>query len=161
MDPATGTTVERCHERVMHLLETLQQQNVKIIIPTPALAEVLVKAGSGGPELLRILSSSKHFRIVAFDERSAIEFAARQANRLVSNVRSPASSRAKAKFDDQIVAISAVENVATIYSDDDDIAKLVENRFKVIKIVDIPLPPELGQGKLPFEMTKSESAPES
>ena len=63
VDPATGEPVDRCHERVTHLLETLQQQNAKIIIPTPALAEVLVRVTTGGPELLRILASSKHFRI--------------------------------------------------------------------------------------------------
>ena len=35
IDPATGKPVDRCHERVMHLLESLQQQNAKIVIPTP------------------------------------------------------------------------------------------------------------------------------
>ena len=43
-DPATGKPVDRCHERVTHLLETLQQENTKIVIPTPALAEALVRA---------------------------------------------------------------------------------------------------------------------
>ena len=80
-DPATGKPVDRCRERVTHLLETLQQENAKIVIPTPALAEVLVRAAKGGPEFLRILSSSKHFRIAPFDERAAVEFAARQAER--------------------------------------------------------------------------------
>jgi hypothetical protein len=112
----------------MHLLESLQQQNAKIVIPTPALAEVLVRAAKGGPEFLRILSSSKHFRIAPFDERAAVEFAARQAER-----------------------IAAVESATTIYSDDEDIAKLAEGRLGVIKIAEIPLPPETAQRKLPFE----------
>lgn len=150
IDPATGKPVDRCHDRVMHLLESLQQQNAKIMIPTPALAEVLVRAGKGGPELLRILSLSKHFRIAPFDERAAVEFAARQAERIAANERAPAATRAKSKFDDQIVAIAAVENATTIYSDDEDIAKLAEGRFGVIKIAAIPLPPESAQGKLPF-----------
>lgn len=38
-----------------------------------------------------------------------------------------------------------------IYSDDEDIAKLAEGRFGVVKIAAIPLPPESAQGKLPFE----------
>ncbi len=133
-----------------HLLETLQQQNAKIVIPTPALAEVLVRATSGGPEFLRILSSSKHFRIAPFDERAAVEFSARQAERIAASARAPAPTRTKAKFDDQIVAIAAVEGATTIYSDDEDIAKLAEGRFEVIKIGAIPLPPESAQGKLPF-----------
>jgi hypothetical protein len=49
------------------------------------------------------------------------------------------------------VAIAAVEGATTIYSDDEDIAKLAEDRFGVIKIAAIPLPPESAQGKLPFE----------
>ncbi|WP_297856728.1 hypothetical protein [Elioraea sp.] len=81
-DPATGNPVDRCHERVTHLLESLQRQNAKIVIPTPALAEVLVRAANGGPESLRIFSSSSHFRIAPFDKRAAVEFAARQAERI-------------------------------------------------------------------------------
>ena len=112
-DPATGNSVDRCRERVAYLLESLQQQNAKIVIPTPALAEVLVRAAKGGSEFLRILSSSKHFRIAPFDERAAVEFAARQAGRIELNRRAPAPTRAKAKFDDQIVAIAAVKGRAS------------------------------------------------
>jgi hypothetical protein len=158
VDPGTGRPVERCHERVTHLLETLQQQNAKIVIPTPALAEVLVRAAKGGPELLRILSSSKHFRIAPFDERAAVEFAARQAERIATSGRAAAATRTKAKFDDQIVAIAAVEGATTIYSDDEDIAKLAEGRFGVIKIAAIQLPPESAQGKLPFENDDPQSS---
>lgn len=150
-DPATGNPVDRCRERVTHLLESLQQQNAKIVIPTPALAEVLVRAAKGGPEFLRILSSSKHFRIAPFDERAAVEFAARQAERIAANERAPAATRTKAKFDDQIVAVASIEGATTIYSDDEDIAKLAEGRFRVVKIAAITLPPESAQGELRFE----------
>ena len=74
----------------------------------------MVRAVKGGPELLRILSSSKHFRLASFDERAAAEFAARQAERIAAGERAPAATRAKAKFDDQIVAIAAVEDATTI-----------------------------------------------
>lgn len=151
IDPATGKPVERCHERIVLLLESLQQQKAKIVIPTPALAEVLVRATKAGPELLGILSSNRHFRVMAFDERAAVEFAARQAGRIAAGERAPASTRAKAKFDDQIVAIAAVAGATTIYSDDDDIAKLAEGNCQVVKIASIPLPPESAQGTLPFE----------
>lgn len=157
-DPATGNPVDRCRERVTHLLESLQQQSAKIVIPTPALAEVLVRAAKGGPEFLRILSSSRHFRIAPFDERAAVEFAARQAERIESGVKAPAATRAKAKFDDQIVAIAAVENATMIYSDDEDIAKLAVGHFGVVKIAAIPLPPESAQGRLPFGAEEQDSS---
>lgn len=150
LDPATGKPVERCQERVEWLIETLQQANGRIVIPTPALAEVLVRAGSSGPQLLQKLGASRHFRVVAFDERAAVEFAARQAERLNSGLRLPAPTRAKAKFDDQIVSIAIVEGATTIYSDDEDIAKLAAGRIQVIRLGAMPLPAGHGQAALPF-----------
>jgi hypothetical protein len=49
-------------------------------------------------------------------------------------------TRAKAKFDQQIVAISRVENVTTIYSDDEGLAKFASHfGIKTIGIADLPL----------------------
>ncbi len=142
VDLATGQVVSRCKERVDYLITKLQQDRAKIIVPTPSLAEVLVHAEQAGPEFLRIIGSSRHFRIVAFDERAAVEFAARQAERKAAGVKSSAPTRAKAKFDDQIVSIAAVESATVIYSDDPDIKKLAGSRFDVIGIAALPLPPE-------------------
>jgi predicted nucleic acid-binding protein len=131
IDPATGRTVSQCKERVEHLIENLQREEAKIIVPTPSLAEVLVGAEEAGPEFLHIIGKSRHFRVIAFDERAAVEFAARQAERKASGLKAPAATRAKAKFDDQIVAIAAVEGASIIYSDDPDIRKLAAPRFEV------------------------------
>lgn len=70
VDPVSGRLVDRCRDRVEHLIETLAKAKAKIIIPTPSLAEVLVRAQDGAPERLRILKSSKHFRIVLQLRRS-------------------------------------------------------------------------------------------
>jgi PIN domain. len=147
-DPSSGKPVERCQDRVEHLIERLAKAKAKIIIPTPALAEVLVRAQDGAPERLRILKSSKHFKIVPFDERAAVEFAATQTARQIAGSKSPSSSRTKAKFDDQIVAIAAVEGVTEIYSDDSDIAKLAGSHMKVFGMRDLALPPEDAQGDI-------------
>jgi len=45
------------------LITTLQQNRAKIIIPTPALGELLVKGREAAPEWLAILHKSRHFRI--------------------------------------------------------------------------------------------------
>lgn len=116
---STGLPVERCRERVQHLIAMLQRNKAKIIIPTPSLGESLVRAREGAPERLSIIKRSKHFRVSSFDERAAVEFAAMQDERRRNGTRSEASTRAKAKFDDQIVAIAAVEGASVIYSDDD------------------------------------------
>lgn len=140
-DPATGQPVRNCKERLDHLLFTLQKENAKIIIPTPALGEVLVKAQQAAPELLRNLTSSKHFRVASFDAMAAVEYAAMHSARLGK----PATNRTK---DEQIVAIARVESATIIYSDDGDIAKLARPRMQVLGIASLPLPPAKTQGNM-------------
>ena len=142
IDEKTGKVVDLCQLRVAHLITVLQNGKAKIIIPTPSLAEVLVRAQSGAPERLKILQESKHFRISAFDQRAAVEFAATQAGRGSGGFKHAQGARAKAKFDDQIISIAAVEGASKIYSDDKDIFKAAGSKFEVIGIADLPLPPE-------------------
>jgi hypothetical protein len=42
-DPATGKPVERVEDRIEKLLEDLDADNERIILPTPALCEFLVR----------------------------------------------------------------------------------------------------------------------
>lgn len=147
----TGLPVERCRERVEYLIATLQREKTKIIIPTPSLAESLVSAQDGAPERLSIIKRSKHFRISPFDERAAVEYAAVQAERRRNGTKSEAPTRAKAKFDDQIVAIAAIEGATAIYSDDDHIKKLAGTKFEVFGIEDLLLPREDDQQSFVFE----------
>ncbi|MBB4199946.1 hypothetical protein CCR94_10825 [Rhodoblastus sphagnicola] len=104
------------------------------------MGERLVKAQQAAPDWLAIFHKSRHFRIAGFDERAAIEFAATQAARAGSGKKNEVP-RAKAKFDDQIVAIAAVESATIIYSDDPHIKSLAKGRFNVIGAADLPLPP--------------------
>jgi hypothetical protein len=91
------------------------------------------------------LKKSSVFKIVAFDTLAAVEYAATRQLRKNGVVAKTTSTRAKAKFDDQIVAIAAVERATIIYSDDSDIRKIVGDRFEVLGISDLPLPPESAQ----------------
>lgn len=152
----TGAPVERCRERVEHLIATLQREKTKIIIPTPSLAESLVRAQDGAPERLSIIKTSKHFRISPFDERAAVEYAAMQIERRRNGTKSEAPSKAKAKFDDQIVAIAAIEGASIIYSDDDHIKKLAGMKFEVLGIEDLQTPPEDSQKTFNFDQPPTE-----
>jgi predicted nucleic acid-binding protein len=151
IDAATGASVSNCKDRLDFLIATLQRDNAKIVIPTPALGELLVKARGAAQEWLVILNKSRHFRIAGFDERAAIEFAATQAQRIASGQKNEGATRAKAKFDDQIIAIAAVEGATIIYSDDPDIKKLAGGRFEIIGIADLPLPPSDAQRRFEFD----------
>ncbi|UZE49053.1 PIN domain-containing protein [Rhodopseudomonas sp. P2A-2r] len=142
-DPATGNPVTFCKERVQYLLDTLQKDGSKIIIPTPSLAEVLVKAGNAAPKIVSELSTSKHFKVVDFDVRAAVEFASRQIAR-----QKGIEKRTKAKFDDQILAIAIVENASVIYSDDKKLAAAAPANISVVGIADLPLPPAKDQHEM-------------
>lgn len=151
LDPSRGAPIECCADRVNHLLSELQEMKARIVIPTPSLAEVLVKAADAAGEWLAQLNRSRHFHVVPFDARAAVEYAAMESERLRVAGRRTAATRAKAKFDAQIVAIAAIERATVIYSDDADIATLSAGRFDVKGVLSLPLPPQPPQLGLPFK----------
>ncbi len=59
------------------------------------------------------------------------------------------ATRAKIKFDRQILAIARVQKQSVIYSDDQDVAKQAQTfGLEAIPIWQLPLPPENPQGVL-------------
>ncbi len=59
---------------------------------------------------------------------------------------------AKVKFDRQIVAIAKVEGANVIYSDDRNVQTFAAGvGISVVKVADLPLPPEDPQAPLPLE----------
>ena len=144
-DPATQKPLADAKARIDHLVQTLEKKRERIIVPTPALSEVLVHANDAMASYLEVLNNTSRFRIASFDQRAAIELAAiTRDGPPVQSLRVGASStRASLKFDRQIVAIARVEGETTIYSDDADMGKLGESLdFKVIRTYDLPIPPE-------------------
>ena len=132
--------VSQFKERVAHLVATMDTSSDIIGVPTPAMSEVLVRAGTGREKYVSILSDRWKFQIVSFDTRAAIE-----AAELVASIKSKSErwdTWAKVKFDIQIVAIAKAEGATVIYSDDKDIENYAKRfQIKVIRICDLPLPP--------------------
>jgi predicted nucleic acid-binding protein len=145
IDVETDLIVTDVKARIDYLILNLSKNKAKLIIPTPALAEILVTAGGAGPEWLAILNKSSVFKIASFDVLAAVEHAALQQERKGKENFEQKLSKKKAKFDDQIIAIAAVEQAEVIYTDDKDIRKNASGRFKVLGIADLPLPPEAAQ----------------
>ena len=103
--------------RIDHLVATILKSGERIVVPTPALSELLVKAGDAGPKYLEIVARSKFFRIAEFGERAAVEAAALMREVLAKGVKrgaTPEASLAKVKFDRQIVAIARVVGATAI-----------------------------------------------
>jgi len=133
-----------------NLVETLEKKRTKILVPTPALTELMVYAGKARDSYHRYLSESSVFQISPFDSRAAMECALLLAEALSAKERRKVT-KTKFKFDWQIIAIAASRNASMIYSDDLDIARYGERvQLRVIKTEDLPLPDSAKQGTLPL-----------
>ena len=73
INPETNLPIEHAKERVDGLIEQLDKEGTKIIIPTPALSELLVHAGKDAPTILKDIQKSSVFEIGSFDDRAAVE----------------------------------------------------------------------------------------
>jgi hypothetical protein len=150
IDPATKKPIEHCRERIDQLVTDLDKSHTKVIIPTPALSEILVYADNAGPKYLEQLHQSRAFKIEPFDERAAAEVAIR----IRSDIKKHSKKRgrqveetwAKVKFDRQIVAIAKVNGVSALYTDDHGVRTFAEESgISVFGIIDLPLPGSMSQ----------------
>ena len=158
--PETDEPVHRSRERIEHLIDQLEKSKEKIIIPTPALSEILVRAENASPEYLRRINSASVFRQAPFDELCAVEVAeiAKEALNSGDKRSGHGGTWAKIKYDRQIVAIARVNNATVLYSDDREIFRLgTKIGLTVIRICDLSLPPEEAQVSLGLEQEEEEN----
>lgn len=149
-DPSTGKPVEKCKERIEYLLETLTGTGTRVLMPSPVLAELLVRAGSARNQYLAELTTNSAFRPAPFDQRAAVELSMIIDGDLASKKKlTEDQTWAKVKFDRQIVAIAKVHAVTMIYTDDEGLAKCAKaNNIDVTHTWNLPLPPVKSQQEL-------------
>jgi predicted nucleic acid-binding protein len=129
-------------ERVNHLVTTLNASEQLIGVPTPALAEVLVRAGSGKLRYMQTIGDAYRFKVLPFDQRAAIDASELIARIKEEHKKQPLATWAKVKFDIQIAAIGKTEGATVIYSDDREIEALGKRlNIPVKRICDLPSPP--------------------
>lgn len=145
-----GNTIGDCQARLTHLIVELEQAKATLIIPTPALSEVLVYAGDAAAAWLGALTGLRCVKIAPFDTLAAVECAAMARERL-THLRPADTTKRKAKFDEQITAIALVERADEILSDDVHIRRLVGDKMTVRGIADLSLPPSDPQMGLPLD----------
>ncbi len=151
-----GEPVTKCRERAELLLKNLSEASVRVVVPTPVLAELLVSVGPGKTQLLGEISHSAAFSVVAFDQIAAVECACLIDPTMMRKL-TPNDTKAKVKFDRQILAIAKVAGAHTLYTDDKSlIARATANGLKTVRMQDLPLPPEPPQREL--ELTQRSSS---
>ena len=155
LDEHTPSSVPKATERVEHLIDKLSGAGERIVIPTPALSECLVGAGTAGPDYLAIIHKQACFRVAPFDERAAIEAAARVYDARQRGMRkggNPDAAKAKIKFDRMIVAIATVERATVVYSDDEDVCGYAkEAGMEAYRLHELDLPPDDPQLPMQFD----------
>ena len=135
--------------KVQQLHEKLIQDKTTIVVPTPALSELLIGDPSRSQEIVETLDRSRAFEIAPFGTREACELAAIEAE-----VRATGDKRAgslepyqKIKFDRQICSIAKVRGCDAIYSADKGLRNFAESiGLKAISIDDLPASPEKSKG---------------
>jgi predicted nucleic acid-binding protein len=138
-----GKAVEYARDRVIGLVEKLEATREQVIVPTPALAELMVTPEADIQEILTTLRGSSFIRIEGFDERAAVELAVRlrEARKAGDQKEGLAITKTAMKFDRQIVAIALVNGATTLYSDDIAVAKFAQTCGLAVKAVtDLPVP---------------------
>lgn len=162
--PNSPCRVDTPRDRINELIGTLHGRGEKIIVPTPALSELLVKAGDSRKQILYELTRTGRFQIEPFDLKAAIEVALMTEAELKKGQKRGSSTEtwAKIKYDRQIVAIGKVLNVTAIYSEDGDVRTLAaSNGLNAKGIADCNLPYEMkkrADGTLPFPTSEEEKA---
>lgn len=153
--PNARCSVDRAKDRIEDLIGRIHGSGDQIVIPTPALSELLIAAGHSRRDILNLLTKTPKFILAPFDTRAALELAlmAESTRTKTGKKKGDAGGTwAKVKFDWQIVAIAKVNNVSTIYSEDPDIHKLATRQnIGVRNVANLPLPTKGLQGPTLFE----------
>ena len=160
-DRATGEPVIFAQERAQAIVLQIQKERRKIVIPTPALAELLTVIGPDAQQYVNMIGRSRVFDIASFDAKCAAELALLNRDTFASHDRkTKLEPYQKIKIDRQIIAICRANGVAEIYTDDRGLSERARMCGVVaIGIADCPIPEGVRQGS--FDLQPHEAIPKS
>jgi predicted nucleic acid-binding protein len=153
--PNAPCKVDRARDRVDNLIGDIHGRGDRIIIPAPALSELLIGVGHSKNQILHELTHNPKFLIAPFDTRAALELALMLESVLRRGRKKgkAGGNRAKIKYDHLIVAIAKVCNASAIYSEDADIHKIAGRLgLKAKSVSDLSLPHKRYKGETLFDM---------
>lgn len=160
--PGTQTPVEYAKERAQGLLQVLEKARRKIVVPTPAAAELLTAIGPEAQQYINMVQRSRLFEVASFDPRCAHELAI--LNRGVFkdiDDRNGAHPYQKRKVDRQIIAVCRVYDVTEIHTTDSNLCNLARLcGINPVRIEELPIPDSVRQGDM-FKLEPHEEIPEA
>ena len=106
-------------EAVSKLIQALSSENAKVVVPTPALAQVLTHSPTKAEGWMRTLNTYSCFQVRPFDDKASFELT-QILGESVSGLRDIL------RFDRQIVAIAKVYAVSVLYADDEQVNQFAE-----------------------------------
>lgn len=138
-----GKPIEFAKERIDGLVTELESTGEQIVLPTPVLSEVLVRAPNES-EIIAEINRQRVFKVESFDTRAAVEVAIMARAEWREGARSrrpPEETIAKLKYDRQIIAIAKVVQARIIYSDDRTLRAVGERVGLTVRgLAEIPVP---------------------
>lgn len=141
--------------RLHALIEELSKSRSYVSIPTPVLAEFLVRTDAATQAVLSSIERKSGVRVQSFDRKAAVECAMLDAKaRLLGGKRGSAKNAPyqKVKVDRQIVAIAITNRADMIVSGDDTLIAVARDAGLLArKIEELPLPASALQRPLNFE----------
>lgn len=144
IDKSTGKPVTEGGARLKLLKDRITSGEIEpIIIPTPVLAEVFSVEPDALGKYLPILSDPLVFTLAPFGLAASVELSIVNNEYLATGDKRGGLQHSwqKIKTDRQIFAIAKVAGADAIYTDDDGLSKLCEQRgMRVVHSWEIPLP---------------------
>jgi len=104
---------------ISKLIEALSSEHAKVIVPTPALAQVLTHSPGKAESWMRTLNTYSCFQVRPFDDKASFEL-----TQLLGE--SASGLRDILRFDRQIVAIAKVYGASVLYADDEQVIEFAE-----------------------------------
>jgi predicted nucleic acid-binding protein len=146
--PDAPHSITNAKQRVEFLISDIHGSGERIVIPTPALSEILVRSGSAKNDIIQTLTKSPKFLVAPFDIRSALELSIMtDAAFTKKDKRAGAEGTwVKITLDRQIVAISKTFEARAIYSEDHNVRAIATREgLATYSVEDIKIP-EPSQG---------------
>lgn len=136
------------NEQSKFLIQEFERQHIKIGLPTPVLAEFMVRDDNS--ERTTFLSQSNNLvQIFNFDQKSAIISAKIMRELLKTDFfKNKSKDKQIIKVDIQILGITIANNIDKLFSTDKEIAKIIALLNLPITLVDFENNAELSQPDL-------------